>query len=71
MDYLKKYWKENREFLYNEKSIKKIYENYKKTTETPVNEYRFRSFIRKNGYCNSCNEEIMCKKCTKNSVLVS
>jgi len=62
------FWQLHGDRLKTERSVKKIYEEYVNYAEeykvVRINEYIFREYIRKNGYCNSCAEgENMCKKC--------
>jgi hypothetical protein len=87
IDIIKFYYKDNKDYLKNEKSIKNVYlsysdyvlTNYTKSTDKesnePINEYKFRVHIRKNGYCNSCNllqssPDKWCNKCKKNNGII-
>ena len=65
MDELRTYWKQYKTDMCLEPKITRVYEHYEATVKTPINKYRFREFIRKNGYCNSCTAEKKCKKCMK------
>ena len=64
------YWNRHRYEMSQERSIKAVYIHYKEYTiekDIPLTqEYRFREYIRKNGYCNSCGGEEKCKRCVKN-----
>ncbi len=52
-----RFWNKNKDELCQERSIKKVYSSYKGYCEEQqsevTNEYIFRTYIRKNGYCNS------------------
>jgi len=67
--FLVDYWTKNKLQLHRHKSIKEVYKIYKEAAElegvAAINEYKFREYIRKNGYCNSCSYEVECKKCIK------
>ena len=68
MEELKIYWQNNKDRLCKESSIKAVYQAYKSEASEHLNEFKFREFIRKNGYCNSCTSDRVCKKCGKNSL---
>jgi hypothetical protein len=59
VEYVKKYYNTYKEYLTTEKSIKKVYEHYIEymTLTYPsiplINEYKFRTHLRNNGYKNS------------------
>ena len=56
-DSVRKFWKDKKEECVSIKSIKEVFRIYKEYTEENElalqNEYKFRTFIRKNGYANS------------------
>lgn len=53
------FWKENKKRCLEIRSIDKVYDEFLKYYNenncncSPLNKYVFRTFIRKNGYCNS------------------
>jgi hypothetical protein len=61
------FYNANKSGLTDIKSIKIIYKMYVEYmgSETPINEYIFRTHLRKSGYCNSCTSKKMCKKCER------
>ena len=67
--YMIDFWTKSRYTLSSIKSIKDVYKRYRESVPDGIivmNEYKFREYIRKNGYCNSCTNEKVCKKCQKN-----
>lgn len=63
---MREFWKKNKERFAQIRSIDKVYEDYvshlkelkssdpnKPIITEPINKYIFRTYIRKNGYCNS------------------
>jgi hypothetical protein len=66
---MREFWTQSREELLSEKNINKIYIIYKDIyKEDFINEFIFREYIRKNGYCNACGEENKCRRCCISSL---